>query len=98
MRILNEDLSTCEPKAKDLYFEVYVSTYLVFEGVFVHMHVCVHVCVCRYTFVYMSDTYVEGRRQTEVLLLRHHPCVVWRHGSSLVRQSPNTVGWVVGEL
>lgn len=59
---------------------------------------CVHVCVCRYTFMYMSDTHVEGRRQTEVLLLRHHPCVVWRHGCSLVQQSPNTVNWVVGEL
>lgn len=98
MSILNEDLSTCEPWTKDLCFEVYVSTYLVLEGVFVHMHMYVHVRVCRYTFVYMRDTHVEARKQAEVLLLRQHPCVVWRHGSSLVWQSPNTVDWVFGEL
>lgn len=58
----------------------------------------VHVCACRYMFVYMRDTHVEAQRQAEVLILRHHPCVVWRHGSSLFWQSPNTVDWVVGEL
>lgn len=98
MCILNEGLSTCEPKTKDLCFEVYVFTYLVFEGVLVHMCACVHVCVCRYAFVYMRDIHVEVRGHAEMLLLRHHPRVVWRHGSSLVRQSPNTVDWVLGEL
>lgn len=57
MSILNEDLSTCEPWTKDLCFEVYVSTYLVLEGVFcAYAHVCACSCVQVHVRVYEGHT------------------------------------------
>lgn len=56
MCTLNEGLSTREPKTKDLCFEVYASSYLVFEGVLVHMRACACLCVQVHVRVYEGHT------------------------------------------
>lgn len=56
MHVLNEDLSTCEPKTKDLCFKVYGICLLIFEGVLVQVCTCGQMCVQVNVFVYEGHT------------------------------------------